>query len=71
MPKIKVKKFEPIEIAIRRFKRSCENAGVITDVRKKEFYEKPTAVKKRKKKEAVKRTKSEMRKNNINPKRMY
>lgn len=71
MPKIKVKKYEPIEIAIRRFKRSCDNAGVITDVRKKEFYEKPTAVKKRKKKEAVKRTRSEMRKNNINPKRMY
>ena len=48
MPQIKVKDNEPFDIAIRRFKRSCEKAGVIAEVRRREFYEKPTSVRKRK-----------------------
>ena len=55
MPQIKVKDNEPFDIAIRRFKRSCEKAGVIAEVRRREFYEKPTAVRKRKAAAAVKR----------------
>ena len=49
----------------------CDRAGVITDVRKKEFFEKPTWVNKRKKAAAVKRTHKEMSKNRIHRKRMY
>ncbi|GAF55292.1 LOW QUALITY PROTEIN: SSU ribosomal protein S21p [Psychrobacter sp. JCM 18901] len=49
MPAVKVKENEPVDIAIRRFKRACEKAGVLSDVRKREFYEKPTQVRKRKK----------------------
>ena len=48
MPSIKVKENEPFDIAIRRFRRACEKAGVLTEIRKREFYEKPTSVRKRK-----------------------
>jgi small subunit ribosomal protein S21 len=40
MPQVKLKEGEPVDVAIRRFKRSCEKAGVLADVRKREFYEK-------------------------------
>ncbi len=62
MPSIKVRENEPFDIALRRFRRLCDRAGVITDVRKKEFFEKPTWVNKRKKAAAVKRTHKEMSK---------
>ncbi len=55
MPSIKVKENEPFDIAIRRFKRACEKAGVLSEVRRREFYEKPTAERKRKSAAAVKR----------------
>ena len=55
MPSIKVKENEPFDIAIRRFRRACEKAGVLTEIRKREFYEKPTSVRKRKAAAAVKR----------------
>jgi small subunit ribosomal protein S21 len=40
---------------LRRFKRACEKAGVLTELRRREFYEKPTQERKRKKAAAVKR----------------
>ncbi|HCB13276.1 MAG TPA: 30S ribosomal protein S21 [Gammaproteobacteria bacterium] len=46
---------EPFDIALRRFKRSCEKAGVLSEVRRREFYEKPTQERKRKRAAAVKR----------------
>ncbi len=55
MPSVKVKENEPFDIAIRRFKRACEKAGVLSEVRRREFYEKPTAERKRKGAAAVKR----------------
>ena len=55
MPTIRVKENEPFEVALRRFKRSCEKAGVLTEVRRREFYEKPTAERKRQRAAAVKR----------------
>ncbi len=71
MPEIKVKDHEPFDIALRRFRRACEQAGVITDVRKKEFYEKPTWIKKRKKAAAVKRLHKEIAKNRLHRRRLY
>ena len=47
MPSVKVRDTEPFEVALRRFKRTCEKAGVVADVRAREFYEKPTSVRKR------------------------
>jgi small subunit ribosomal protein S21 len=56
MPNVRVKDNEPFEIALRRFKRSCEKAGILAEVRRREFYEKPTQERKRKMAAAVKRT---------------
>ena len=55
MPSVKTRENEPFEFALRRFKRTCEKAGVLADTRKKEFYEKPTQERKRKAAAAVKR----------------
>jgi small subunit ribosomal protein S21 len=55
MPSVKVKENEPFDIALRRFKRSCEKAGILSEVRRREFYEKPTQERKRKQAAAVKR----------------
>lgn len=55
MPTVRVKENEPIEVALRRFKRSCEKAGILTEIRRREFYEKPTWERKRKAAAAVKR----------------
>ena len=71
MPAVKVKENEPVDIAIRRFKRACEKAGVFSDVRKREFYEKPTQERKRKKAAAVKRYKKKLQRDTIRTTRMY
>ena len=55
MPSVKVRENEPFEIALRRIKRTCEKAGVLAETRKREFYEKPTQERKRKRAAAVKR----------------
>lgn len=55
MPNIRVKENEPFEVAIRRFKRACEKAGILAEVHRREFYEKPTTIRKRKAAAAVKR----------------
>ena len=55
MPMVKLKENEPFDVALRRFKRSCEKAGILAEVRSREFYEKPTSVRKRKAAAAVKR----------------
>ncbi|MDI5349445.1 30S ribosomal protein S21, partial [Salmonella enterica subsp. enterica serovar Kentucky] len=44
----------PFDVALRRFKRSCEKAGVLAEVRRREFYEKPTTERKRAKASAWK-----------------
>lgn len=48
MPGVKVKENESIENALRRFKKQCEKAGILTEVKRREFYEKPSVKKKRK-----------------------
>ena len=55
MPIVKVRENEPFDVALRRFKRSCEKAGVLSEVRRREFFEKPTWERKRKKAAAKKR----------------
>ena len=54
MSQIKVGENETLESALRRFKRSCAKAGVLSEVRKREHYEKPS-VKRKKKSEAARR----------------
>ena len=71
MPAVKVKENEPFDIALRRFKRSCEKAGVLSEVRRREFYEKPTAVRKREKAAAVKRNLKKTSRDRNRLKRLY
>jgi small subunit ribosomal protein S21 len=55
MPSVRVRENEYFDAALRRFKRACEKAGVLTELRRREFYEKPTQERKRKKAAAIKR----------------
>ena len=55
MPGVRVRESEHFDAALRRFKRACEKAGVLTELRRREYYEKPTQERKRKKAAAVKR----------------
>ncbi|MDZ7751883.1 MAG: 30S ribosomal protein S21 [Gammaproteobacteria bacterium] len=73
MPTVQVKENEPFDIALRRFKRSCEKAGILTEVRRREFYEKPTSVRKRKAAAAVKRSQKRQARNILRskPQRRY
>ena len=71
MPFVRVKENEPFDIALRRFKRSCEKAGVLSEVRRREFYEKPTAVRKRKMAAAVKRHQKKVSRDRTRTKRLY
>ncbi len=71
MPSVKVKENEPFEYALRRFKRSCEKAGVIAESRRREFYEKPTQERKRKKAAAVKRHLRRLSRDVTNRRRLY
>ena len=56
MAEIRVKDNESLDSALRRFKRSCAKAGVLSEVRKREHYEKPR-VKRKKKSEAARKRK--------------
>jgi small subunit ribosomal protein S21 len=55
MPVVKLREGEAFEGALRRFKKQCEKAGILTEVRKREHYEKPSVRRKRKAIAAVKR----------------
>jgi small subunit ribosomal protein S21 len=48
MPGIQIRDGESFEAAMRRFKKQCEKAGILSEVRKREHYEKPSIKKKRK-----------------------
>jgi small subunit ribosomal protein S21 len=71
MPSVRVRENEPFDVAMRRFKRACEKAGVLTEVRRREYYEKPTSVRKRKAAAAVKRHLKKLSRENIRHKRLY
>ena len=71
MPSVRVKENEYFDAALRRFKRACEKAGVLTELRRREFYEKPTQERKRKKAAAVKRHLKRMSREASRRKRLY
>lgn len=60
MPSVKLRINEPFEVALRRFKRSCEKSGLLAKVYRHSFYEKPTQVRKRKAAAAIKRYQKKM-----------
>ena len=57
MTEIKVGKTDTLDSALRRFKRATQKAGVLSEVRKREHYEKPS-VKRKKKSEAARKRKT-------------
>ncbi|AEP30919.1 MAG: small subunit ribosomal protein S21 [Glaciecola sp.] len=71
MPIVKVRDNEPFDIALRRFKRSCEKAGVLSEVRRREFFEKPTWERKRKKAAAKKRHMKKLARENARRIKLY
>ena len=56
MAEIKIKENESLDNALRRFKRQCAKAGVLSELRKREHYEKPS-VRRKKKSEAARKRK--------------
>jgi small subunit ribosomal protein S21 len=52
---VRVKENENFEVSLRRFKRLCEKASILADLRRHEYFEKPTWKRKRKKASAIKR----------------
>ena len=61
MPVIKVKENESFEAAMRRFKKTCEKAGILTELRRREYYDKPSIRKKKKEAAARKRALKKLR----------
>ena len=43
----------PFDVALRKFKKQCERAGIVQEVREREYFEKPNQKRRRKKKEAA------------------
>lgn len=60
MPGVRIKENEPFEYLLKRFKKQCEKAGVLSEIKKREHYEKPSVKRKKKmlvaKKKAAKMT---------------
>ena len=60
MPGIRLKEGESFESALKRFKKQCEKAGILSEIMKREHYDKPSVKRKKKaiaaRKRAMKRT---------------
>lgn len=48
MPGVQLREGESFEQLLKRFKKQCEKAGVLSEVRKRRTYEKPNIAKKKK-----------------------
>jgi small subunit ribosomal protein S21 len=56
---------EPFEKAFKKFKRLVEKEGILTEVRRRQFYEKPSEKKKRRERQARKRIVKAMKKRSV------
>lgn len=54
MPMVKVGETESLESALRRFKKKCQRSGILTEVKRRQYFEKPS-IKRKKKLLAAKR----------------
>jgi small subunit ribosomal protein S21 len=62
IPAIIVGEDEPLDKAVKRFKRMVEKEGVVREWRKREFFEKPSTIKNRKKKALERKRMKKLRK---------
>jgi len=62
LTKIFIEEGEPIDRALKRFKKECQKAGIPAEVRRREFYEKPSVRRKRKQEAAIRKLRRRMMK---------
>ena len=62
MPKVIAKSGESFQVLLRRFKKSCERAGLLYDVKKNKYYEKPSVTRKKEKNDQVRKAMKRLRK---------
>ena len=66
MPAIIIRDGESFESALRRFKKQCERTGILSEIKRREHYEKPSVKRKKKilaaKKRALKKMRRKMEK---------
>ncbi len=48
MPSVNVKESESFETALKKFKKQCEREGILSEIKKREHYEKPSVKRKKK-----------------------
>ena len=48
MPGVRVLEGDSIDKALKQFKKQCEKSGILTEIKKREYYEKPSVRRKRK-----------------------
>jgi len=62
---VEVMENEPFEKVLKRFKRLVEKEGILTEVKRRQFYEKPSEKRKRKERQARKRIIKALKKRNL------
>ncbi len=71
MPTVQVRQNEPFDIILRRFRRACERAGVFSESRRRQSYEKPTTIRKRDNDAAVRREMKRVSRQRTRNRRLY
>ncbi len=71
MPGVRVSPDEPIELAIKRFRKQVERGGVISECRRREAYQKPSIARKHKEAAARKRLMKRLRRVRMRENREY
>ena len=64
MPKVIAREGESFQVTLRKFKKSCEKAGLLSDIKKNNYYEKPSVERRRKLKDARRKALKLQRKQN-------
>ncbi|HPR16792.1 MAG TPA: 30S ribosomal protein S21 [Candidatus Cloacimonadota bacterium] len=64
MPKVIAKDGESFQVLLRKFKKSCEKAGLLSDIKKNNYFEKPSVERRRKAKESRRKAIKLQRKQN-------
>ncbi len=65
MPGVYLDSGDNFEVGLRRFKKQVEKAGILSELKKRQHYEKPSVMRKKKKAAARKRLMKKMRKMNL------
>jgi small subunit ribosomal protein S21 len=61
MPSVSVKGTDSFDLALKKFKKQCEKEGILSDIKKREHYEKPSVKRKKKMIAARKKAAKKMR----------